>query len=408
MANEAKIARVRLADAIRHLGTKRNLQCRRSVIGHGGIQLQKNEKGAIRLVGVSTCGSVHSCPLCAPAIYTRRSEEITTATRAWREQGGFVYMMTNTVRHSMGDELKWMRTRMSKAFSQLWNGRAGKSRVARMGKKHHIRRVEVTTGENGFHPHVHTLLFVDRQMTDEMKQELRDAWKDAVELRMGSDYVPNDERGTTVELSSLDAYISKLGLELSDMTTKKAKGTSRSMWQVAQDAADGDMQSAGIWSKYAKAMLGCRSLCWSPGARKYFRLARITDERLAELNSLADGEPSGVATCLARWENEEWKRQAKARYWLLEVVTATAAGASAIAALPGQIENVPRGAVTISREKVGSIRMSMPKWSDYLSQQQKGIENARERLLAINPDRQDFLNRCRNADRQSSVIMGQN
>jgi hypothetical protein len=256
-------------------------------------------------------------------------------------------MMTNTLRHAWGDDLQLLRTGLSKSVSRMWQGRAGQALMQRIRKVHHIRSIEVTHGENGFHPHVHTLLFLDRELTDVDRVELGERWQDAVSLELGSRYSPDTEHGTTIDDSHRTDYITKLGLEVAAITTKSAKNGNRTMWTVAADAAAGDKASAAIWSQYVRAMFGCRQLFWSKGAKQAFGINRMTDEELVQ-DVIDVGEPLGVATVLAQWQGKAWDDQVKRNpFWLTRVVSETVQGAAAMAELPGQDPATPEGHVPL-------------------------------------------------------------
>lgn len=61
--------------------------------------------------GLMTCGSVWSCPRCSAVIAHTRAEEIGRAVRECHQQGGKVYLMTLTMRHTSRDRL-----------AELWDG----------------------------------------------------------------------------------------------------------------------------------------------------------------------------------------------------------------------------------------------------------------------------------------------
>jgi hypothetical protein len=240
--------------------------------------------------------------------------------------------------------------------------------MARIQKRHHIRSIEVTYGENGYHPHVHTLLFLDRELTDTDKSAFAESWKRAVEQELGPRYVPDDEHGTTIDESYRTDYIAKLGLEVAAITTKSAKNGNRTMWTVAADAAGGDKESGAVWARYVRDMFGCRQLFWSKGAKQYFRIQRMTDEQIAS-DGLAEGTPLGVACVLAQWQGHQWDSQTRANpYWLTEVVTKTLQGAASLAELPGQDVTTPEGHVPIKRYP---MNMAVAHYPEELTEAQK-------------------------------------
>ena len=270
---------------------------------------------------------------------------MTAAATQWRDSGGYLYLMTNTVRHAMGDDLRELRIGISTAISRMWQGRSGQSLMRTIQKKHHIRAIEVTYGTNGYHPHVHTLLFLDRELTDTDRTELATRWQDAVGDKLGPRYVPDSEHGTRIDESHRTDYIAKLGLEVAAITTKTAKNGNRTMWTVGQDAANGCKDSGAVWARYVRDMFGCRQLFWSKGAKKYFGIKRITDEQIAA-ESIDVGEPLGVASVLAQWEGRSWDAQAKQNpFWLTRVVAQALEGTASLASLPGQDAQTPEGHV---------------------------------------------------------------
>jgi hypothetical protein len=389
----SKIRVARLHDALRKYSTGRTKHCRRKRIAPS-VQIQRTPDGAIKMQGVCTCGSPWGCPSCAVKIYTERSAQVTSAATQWRDSGGFLYLMTNTLRHAWDDDLRVLRTHLSKATSRMWQGRAGQSLMARIQKKHHIRSIEVTHGENGYHPHVHMLLFMDRELQDSDKQEFADRWKQSVDLELGSRYVPDDEHGTTIDESHRTDYITKLGLEVAAITTKLAKNGNRMMWTVAADAADGDKQSGAIWARYVRDMFGCRQLFWSKGAKREFGIKQVSDADIAA-ESIETGEPLGVASVLVQWQGLSWDAQARRNpLWLTQVVTKALEGPAAMATLPGQDESTPEGHIPIKREPLHPVAwrrdtskdaLELPE-SDWQSRASPEREKWRKHCLTIGLD----------------------
>jgi len=294
--------------------------------------------------------------MCAAKIYTKRAEEITAATTQWRDSGGYVYMVTCTLAHEWTDDLKVLRQGLGKAWSAVWQGREGQARVARLRKVHHVRAIEVTHGQNGFHPHIHALLFLDKELTDDDRQELSNAFRDSVSKLCGPKYSPNVEHGCRVDDSHRTDYIAKLGLEIAAITNKSGKNGNRTMWQVASDAANGDADSSRIWYMFVRAMFGARQLCWSKGARRYFGLHKLTDEQIAS-DEIPIDEPLGVAVTLAQWDGQSWDANAsRDKYWTSKVIEQSLRGAAGLVMLPGQgTAPLQPGHVPRKREKLKPI-----------------------------------------------------
>ncbi|PRW75701.1 protein rep, partial [Pseudomonas fluorescens] len=69
-------------------------------------------------------------------------------------------MLTLTVPHGLGDDLSGLLEQIHKAWRSTSTSRAGKKLRKLLGVRGTIRALEVTPGSNGFHPHLHVLLFL--------------------------------------------------------------------------------------------------------------------------------------------------------------------------------------------------------------------------------------------------------
>jgi hypothetical protein len=136
--------------------------CRLRVVSPS-VQLVEysNEKGRRMAVhGVHTCKSP-LCPLCAPKWQRTRSDEI---SRAIDNHGADrVFFVTLTMRHNQRMHLALMHRLLTSAYGNLWGGKAGQAAAAKLGgKPESIRAHDRTWSDaHGWHPHVHSLLFVE-------------------------------------------------------------------------------------------------------------------------------------------------------------------------------------------------------------------------------------------------------
>lgn len=135
--------------------------------------------------GLMACGSVWACPRCSAVIAHTRADEISSAVRECHRQGGKVYMMTLTMRHSGRDALSQLWDGLSSGWRgafgvRQWTGQKARTAMRR-GRPVNInevvgdaerftvagmtRVVEATygaprSGGNGWHLHIHALVFV--------------------------------------------------------------------------------------------------------------------------------------------------------------------------------------------------------------------------------------------------------
>lgn len=240
-----------------------------------------------------TCGSVWHCPICAGKISERRRSELVDAVSTWTGQGGQVRLLTLTVPHYSHQKLQVVLNGLSAALRRLTNSREWKTLVESIGLYGRIRSLEVTYGQNGWHPHFHLLLFTYKPFDlVELQGQILHLWKTAC-LR-SSLPVPN-HHGVKVDNGELAAqYVGKWGLE-HEMTKghikKSREGYSpfdllRLHLGVAAPGRfldDDPSRAAQLFREYAKCFKGKRQLVWSKGLRlDLLTTEEQTDEEIAD------------------------------------------------------------------------------------------------------------------------------
>ena len=255
--------------------------------------------------GLQVCAMPWTCPVCASKISERRRREVAGAMEKAKILGLSVWLVTMTVPHGLGDDVAAIVERMTKAWTRLWQGRQGVALRDDLGLFGHIRALEVTYGDNGFHPHFHALMFYHPDQTSlQSWGKLPAAWQ-KVAVRAGLPE-PSLERGCQIDNGDRAAqYVAKgvWGLE-SEVTkghVKKGKRGSRTPFDLLREYLKGDKQSGAIWRAYAKAFEGKRQLYWSNGLKKLLAIADLTDE---EITQKPDVEQ---ALLLATITDAQWK-----------------------------------------------------------------------------------------------------
>lgn len=253
-------------------------------------------------------------------------------------------MLTLTIRHERMSSLRRTRAGLTEAWRLLWQGTRGQRLRESWGVEHYIKALEVTHGENGWHPHLHVLVFHRGVIGDVDRRNMFEAWCDVVKRALGAAFVPDLAHGIDVRESRKDDYLAKLGLEVTSHRSKHGKKGNRHPWEIAKDAVAGDSKSRRLWQVYGFAMLGARQLTWSRGTRAFFSLRERDDDGV-----LAEDE---VGTLVGCWTSAEWDaRKSRDRRWLATVVSAM----SSVAPI-GALESLGAGA--ISRRGVISRRAS--------------------------------------------------
>jgi hypothetical protein len=246
-----------------------------------------------------TCGSVWHCPVCATKISEKRRLELVQGVENWRSGGGQVLLLTLTVPHYQNDSCSKVLNGVVDAWAKMTNKRNFKRLGDAIGLKGRIRALEVTYGENGWHVHLHILLFLKASTVkvdvSALQSTLFFQWASSVKL--AGLPAPSALHGVKVENGDYAAqYVGKWGIE-HEMTKghiKKAKDgyTPFDLLRVASWAVslpsvrfldDSPDKAARLFQEYARFFKGRRQLLWSTGLRDLLGLEEEkTDEQLAE------------------------------------------------------------------------------------------------------------------------------
>jgi hypothetical protein len=262
----------------------------------------------MKLRGVETCGSVWACPVCAANIYARRAAEL---ERAIANHSGQAKLLTLTVRHQKTDDLEKLKRGLNRAWGLM---NEGNRKGWRKNVDHYVRALEVTWGKNGWHPHLHNILFgVPGADWNEVEREVKHRWARCVAIALGEKWVPTESRG--VFLGACDregAYLAKLGLEVSQIGTKAPKQGRLNPWNICYQAGLKKPWAVVLWMQYTDAMFGARQLTWSKGAKEALRVDEVTDE-LAAIDEVTT-EPWCVI------ERSTWFRLSRTNWNFLETL----------------------------------------------------------------------------------------
>ena len=239
------------------------------------------------------CGSVWVCPDCSYKISQERKTELAEAMKSCRAKGLQVLMLTLTVPHYAGDDLRQLLKKMSSAKHAFWTNRNSRDYLSEQFPLiGHITATEVKFNDrNGFHPHYHILCFSEQNFKQEdidlIQDELYEFWAEkCVKQGLGK---PSKEHGLHIKIGSnedmLADYVSKWGLA-SEMTQAhqkigKKNKESLTMWEVLElstfEASTNDKYGR-VFKKYAQAFKGRAQLFWSKGLKDLLIKALTKEE----------------------------------------------------------------------------------------------------------------------------------
>lgn len=314
--NEGLLRRFALQNGARHLLENKRLNgCTRWLtFGAGGVDLIAYPTlNKAKFSGLQTCSSVWMCPVCAAKITERRrSLELAPALLQARSQGLHVFMVTYTLRHNHSDRLGDLLAGLKAARKHSRSGAKYQAIAQKYGIVGSIRCLEVTHGDNGWHPHFHELLFLEA-LPDRVAlvADLRSQW-DAGLSKAGLKAVNAHGCDVAATYKHVEDYIAKYGRdpkwgvaeEMSKQPVKKARDKSgRSAFQLLSDFTfEGDLKAGALFTEYAQALHGWRQLYWSPGLKKRFAVDDLTDDQIEALN-----EHDKLAVKMDTLTEAEWR-----------------------------------------------------------------------------------------------------
>lgn len=257
--------------------------------------------------GLVYCANPWACPLCAYRISRHRAEKVQRGVDAGIANGGGVTLITLTFRHDFEMQLDDTMAKMSAALRRLKSGRAYVELKKKFRIYGEIRALEVTHGQNGWHPHTHAITFTDRPIIahrlTQLKRELFVLWYRA--CKKENLPLPTYAHGVDCRGAKYAAdYVAKWGFasELTRGHLKKANGGGRNPWQLLADAHTGDKRAGWLFREFAMAFKGHRQLLWSRGLGDYLGVNDdLPDQQVLDLDEVVEVEHEFFI------ENDDWR-----------------------------------------------------------------------------------------------------
>ena len=173
-------------------------------------------------------------------------------------------------------------------WRKVVGGRAWKALQRELGIAGCIRTSECTHGNNGWHPHMHVLLFTERVLSDVELARLQShafaVWSAHVQ-RKG--FRAPQRKCCPIERvvnTAIGDYATKFGaaLELTHGMQKRGRNGSRTPFQILADFANGgDCDDLKLWYEWEHGSKGRKQLTWSRGLKDRFEVEDLTDEQIA-------------------------------------------------------------------------------------------------------------------------------
>ena len=266
-------------------------------IRHGlsDVAVERHPKGYAYASGLQTCGSVWACPICSFKIRVKRAAELAVAIAVHTARGGSVFLLTLTTQHVYGEALNTVWSDLQDVWAFITSHSRYRAMKERLGLGY-CRTVEVMHGGNGWHPHLHVLLFTDvavdpfddRETYDGIARTFHDLWT----RRMTEHHGRAVRSAYAVDLRPVKAdgaegvgmYCTKAGYEVALADGKEGRtSTSRHPFAIAYDAVEtGDTADIGLFREWIEGSHNRKMWTWSRGLRERLGLsAEKTDDELA-------------------------------------------------------------------------------------------------------------------------------
>ncbi len=274
------------------------------------VQVRESQKsGKAYFAGLMSCGSVWTCPVCAPKIQAVRAQEVRAAIDAW---DGSVFLLTQTVPHDRQDALETLLEGFTLALRKFKGCKGYTNAQKRHLISGSIRALEITDGRNGWHPHAHTILFCKSRYTDldQLCADLFPLWQSAAR-RAGFAKRLSPQAFDVQDARAVCHYVTKLGTEyewgpeheLTKAHSKRGHGSSLTPFDMLRHYLESpdDGRLLARFAEFAYCFHGKRQLVWSDGLKKRLLGSEgLTDEQVAA----SIGEYDQV---LATITLQEWK-----------------------------------------------------------------------------------------------------
>jgi hypothetical protein len=237
----------------------------------------------------------------------RRALEIGSLVASATAQGVPTALATFTVRHHRGTALAASWGAVSHGWQRATSGKHWIAERDRAGLLGYCRVQEVTYGENGWHPHVHALLFgsglTDDQALEDLCGPMWARWARAVQRKGLDAPLPVASEWHRIEHghlagTALGEYLTvaktfgarpdtaaAIGMELTQTQSKVARAVhgTHSVWELLDGANNGEVSPLGRWREWEEVSKGRRQIAYSRGLRELFGLTlpEQSDEDIA-------------------------------------------------------------------------------------------------------------------------------
>lgn len=282
----------------------RQRHCRRTPTGiTSAVNAYQSDRGTY-FTGLQTCGHI-TCPVCGPAIREQERRRVFALVAAHLAAGGYAYTFLLTLSHGPMDRLGDLLNALDAGRSAAIGGDGG-SRWARDRKRYGIAGTswhrEEMHGMNGWHPHVHGLLFVERELTpaelDALQSRIYGRHRAALEAKgyraqaaFNGIQVVRSTESIAGYLTKQDRMAGRIAAEMTRGDLKKGKGLETPGSILHRFTLTGDVADLDLYRDYEQAMAGRHWRYVSSALLKRYGIDADGNPTEADVDAgLADGQ----------------------------------------------------------------------------------------------------------------------
>lgn len=276
----------------------------------GFVEVYRNKaRDGASLAGLNRCGNLHTCSVCSAKVGELRRKQLSAAMVKHVGNGGAAYMLTFTFPHEADEPLAMLLSKFDKARARFQNSKKWKAFKTEKRVIGVVNSLEFTVSqENGWHPHVHMLVFCDTQAFGEgapaangdldsyMIDDLRKMWcQHLFKVGLGDNSKLTDMLAHALNVRGGEKaaeYIAKFGRDekwgaSSELAKSHSKiGAAGERWgvlhftpfQLLVWAEQGGGWAVHRFREYADAVEGKRALTWSPGLKSALDVLDVDEE----------------------------------------------------------------------------------------------------------------------------------
>lgn len=297
-----RVARKYLVDHANKVGLKtelhklsRTINCKHALSANTQmVAVDFNSKNAF-YTGLQTCGSVWTCPVCAARITEVRRQEIAQAIEGAYKLGYQSAMVTFTFPHSSQMPLEDTLKQQAKALALFRKGNVWDTYKKKIDFFGLIRALEITHGNNGWHPHTHELWLIEPKTKERaFRAFILKRWIECLKKVGLLPVKPSKQQLEAVRKHSVDV---KMNCKASDYL---AKADSSANWGIDRELAkavnkgngkglhpfellaEDTKKNQSLFIEFVQAIKGKSQLFWSHGLKEKLNINQLSDEEIVE------------------------------------------------------------------------------------------------------------------------------